>query len=169
MNVSANQYVKVAIDMGNFENLKSRLEIDGWFVGWALGSTRQAGWGLIPLVFPETHPLSGKPVDLDKVLFNHEQDCESLPENEEDEPEMPDGLSDEDEEKWWCEVYDSWLDNLQNHRRVASMDEMTASRFCFSDTEPGVRNLNDILTIIEECGCQWNWDKTGEQRIEISW
>lgn len=155
--------------MNNFQTLKSRLEVDGWFVGWALGCSQIDGWIYIPTEFPETHPLSGKIIDIDKVLFNHGQDCENFVEEEEFPPEMPEGLSDEDQKKWYCEVFDKWLDDCSAQRRILECDEMYSSLFCFSNSKIGLKKLIGILPHIDECGCRWDWNKKSDTRILISW
>lgn len=48
-------------------------------------------------------------------------------------------------------------------------EQQRSSLFCFSGDEKGVESLKAILPIIEECGCEWSWNQTGDQRIEISW
>jgi hypothetical protein len=43
------------------------------------------------------------------------------------------------------------------------------SLFCFAGDKPGIKNLKEILPIIEECGCNWHWNQKGDSRISISW
>jgi hypothetical protein len=50
-----------------------------------------------------------------------------------------------------------------------SPEQQDNSVFCFSGTPLGVENLKSILPIIEECGCEWSWNESGNQRISISW
>ena len=138
--------------MNGFRKLQKRLQEEGWYIGWGLMCCQSCAWADVPYKHEEG-PFIGQEVNLDKVLFNHKQDCEM-------EPEPPEGLTEEEEEEWWdqFEGFDTY-----------SPEEQSESMFCFSGNKKGVENLNAILPIIEECGCSYNWDGTGKTRIEISW
>jgi len=47
--------------------------------------------------------------------------------------------------------------------------EQTYSTFCFNGDKEGVKNLKEILPIIEECGVEWHWNKKGDSRIDLHW
>jgi hypothetical protein len=103
----------------------------------------------------EEGPFKDQDVDFNKVLFNHEQDCQIDCDWNDDTNEViiPEGITSED------------YDTFPHY----SPEEQKSSLFCFSGSEQGVKNLIEILPLIEESGCEWYWDKTGESRIEISW
>jgi len=124
----------------SFRKLQERLREEGWYVGWKLPCCQTCAWWAVE------HD------DLTKVLFNHEQDCEI-------EPEPPEFETEEEEYEWWENV--EWEHNTP--------EQQGYSLFCFDGSKKGVKNLKEILPIIEECGCDWSWDKTGKSRIEISW
>ena len=152
--------------MNGFRKLQERLTEEGWFVGWNLPCCQSCAWGELPYE-----------ADLDKVLFNHSQDCEVYIEGE----ECPDccgvGYDYDDEECMTCfgrgEVqegldlsdYDTSVDGFI----CQSPEQQDESVFCFSGDKKGVANLKEILPIIEECGCKIQWDGTGETRPAISW
>ena len=50
-----------------------------------------------------------------------------------------------------------------------SSDEMSNSSFCFGADKKGIKNLKEILPIIEEMGCTYRWNQKGDQRISIDW
>lgn len=158
-----------------FRRLQERLLEEGWYVGWNHICCQSCGWADVPDKFED-----GTDVDLSKVLFNHSQDCEF-------EIDAPYDY-DEDPEKWseWHEQREEALDNgtieeflgddffpeglIHEGGFLCYPPEMqSSSTFCFNGGKKGVKNLKEILPIIEECGCEWNWDKTGTVRIEISW
>ena len=67
---------------------------------------------------------------------------------------------------------------LFNHEQDCQKDDYTAtfspeeqdsSAFCFDGSEEGIANLTAIIPIIEECGCEINWNKKGDSRPDISW
>jgi len=172
----------------SFYKLQDRLREEGWFVQWGMPCCQSCAWGDIPLEHEEG-PFKNAPVDLDKVLMNHEQDCEVYGENEEDcsycdgdgmidnpdhDDEDPDSepyvecddchgegfiLSEEDiaDGKWFHTMY------------CMTPDKQDSSYFMFANNETGIENLNAILPIIEECGCTYHWNGSGDSRIEISW
>ena len=51
--------------MNGFRKLQERLTQEGWFVGWNLPCCQSCAWCEVP-----------DDANLDKVLFNHSQDCE---------------------------------------------------------------------------------------------
>jgi hypothetical protein len=158
-----------------FRRLQERLREEGWYVGWNHYCCQSCAWMDVPDNFED-----GTKVDLSKVLFNHSQDCEF-------EIDCPYDVI-EEEEKWdeWQEQYEEALENdtlkeflgddylpeglLYEGSFICCPPEMQSySMFCFDGSKKGVQNLKEILPIIEECGCEWSWDQTGKQRIEISW
>jgi hypothetical protein len=142
--------------MNGFYKLKERLEQEGWFVGWGLPCCQSCAWGDVPYEFEEPHPFAGQRVDLCKVLFNHEQDCQiDIDEFDEetDEPILPDEYAGRE-----YDMFPSYTPEEQKY-----------STFCFAGDAEGVKNLKAILPIIVECGCEWEWNMKGNQRIEISW
>lgn len=58
---------------------------------------------------------------------------------------------------------------LFNHAQDIERGFEDGSMFCFDGNDEGVKNLKEILPIIEECGCTYSWDGTGDSRIEINW
>lgn len=124
--------------MNGFRKLQERLTQEGWFVGWGLPCCQSCAWAELP-----------DDIDFEKVLFNHEQDCEI---------EIEEG--DED-----------FFDRLEEDygTGILQPEEQSSSYFCFSGNKKGVANLKAILPIIEECGCSIRWDGTGKTRPEISW
>jgi len=99
------------------------------------------------------NPIEYKEVDLSKVLFNHEQDCEN--------EEMWEDMEEEDEEDYEYEG--------EGTMPTYSPEEQDYSTFCFNGDKEGVKNLKSIIPIIEECGCDINWNGKGDQRPTISW
>lgn len=155
--------------MNGFARLKARLEQDGWYVGWAQGQSQSDGWALIPTHFPAEHPHANQAVDLDKILFNTEQDCLCEAGSDDEPPELPDGLSDEEQKDWWETVYDVWFENNLNAEFIGNSENLVSSLFCFSTSENGMKNLKTAISFIEECGIYYNWSNNSEDRIEIIW
>jgi hypothetical protein len=58
---------------------------------------------------------------------------------------------------------------LFNHEQDCQIDEQTDSTFCYSGDKQGVKNLKEILPIIEEMGCTYHWNGKGNSRIDIDW
>jgi len=150
--------------MGNtimsFRRLQERLRDEGWFVEWKMPCCQSCAWAEIP----DTHqvgPFEGQEIDLSKVLFNHEQDCEDWDNEETCSACEGDGYYDDDD----C----GYCDGVGSFTKYLESDEADGSLFCFDGTRKGVNQLKKILPIIEECGCSWYWDKSGKSRIEISW
>lgn len=178
--------------MNGFRKLQERLKELGWYLGWNEPCCQSCAWGSLPDYLDaeyddnghliRTHPETGqemswaeidkvyREIDLDKVLFNHSQDCEVDYDFEDCEQCQGGGceacefegaikvLSEEGE-------FDRSVGGFICH----TPEQQSSSMFCFSGDSKGVQNLKEILPIIEECGCDWNWDKTGKSRITISW
>ncbi len=151
------------------ELLFDRLREEGWYCGWAHYCCSTCAWDDVPDYFDAQYDKDGyliredkdgneieyKDVDLRKVLFNHEQDC----------------AVDIDD---WEEGEEAYYDMLENWDGDGTMptfssDEISDSCFNFAGDAKGVKNLKEILPIIEEMGCKYNWDHTGTTRISIDW
>ena len=48
-------------------------------------------------------------------------------------------------------------------------EEVPGSLFCFSGSDEGPKNLREIISIIEECGCKVIWSGDSDERPYISW
>lgn len=154
--------------MNGFRKLQERLTKEGWFVGWNLPCCQSCAWCEVPYE-----------ADLDKVLFNHSQDCEVYIEGDECPDCYGEGYYDEDEEHECTTclgngVVNDSLDISLYDTSVSgficeSPEQQSSSHFCFSGDKKGVENLKAILPIIEECGCTIRWDGSGKTRPEISW
>jgi len=138
----------------NFYKLKQRLQEQGWYVAWAHPCCQTCAWQEVPYEHPDG-PNEGNKLDWNKLLFNHEQDCnmECEYDDEKDEYILPDGMTKDD----YC--------TFPTHKP----EQTTGSLFCFNGDEQGVKNLIEVLPIIEESGCTWSWNKTGNARIYIGW
>lgn len=167
--------------MNGFRKMQERLLEEGWYVGWNLPCCQSCAWGELPYEFED-----GTEVDFAKVLFNHSQDCELYIEGEECERCEGEGYIELDEDadedaddtcsecRGMGEIPDEWPDEADLDTSVSGFTCLTPeaqhySTFCFDGSKEGVKNLKEILPIIEECGCKWHWDQTGKTRIEISW
>lgn len=156
--------------MNGFRKLQERLTEEGWFVGWNLPCCQSCAWGDVPFEFED-----GTEVDVNKVLFNHSQDCEVYLDGE----ECPECGSDrrDDEDCLTCYgkgVIEEGFDPSEYDTSVGgficmSPEQQTTSTFCFAGDKEGVKNLKAILPIIEECGCKIHWNGKGDTRPEISW
>lgn len=159
--------------MNGFRKLQERLTTEGWYVGWNHYCCQSCAWMDIPDYFDD-----GTEIDLSKVLFNHSQDCEVYDE-EGTECEVCDGEGyDEDDED--CSECNGTGINYENLHRddydtsqpgfvCYNPEQQDSSTFCFAGDKEGVKNLKAILPIIEECGCEYSWSESGDERIEISW
>lgn len=138
----------------NFYKLKQRLQEQGWYVAWAHPCCQTCAWQEVPYEHPDG-PNEGKELDWNKLLFNHEQDCnmECEYDEENDEYILPDGMTKDD----YCTF------------PTYKPEQTSGSLFCFNGDEQGVKNLLEVLPIIEESGCTWSWNKTGNARIYIGW
>lgn len=169
--------------MNGFRKLQKRLREEGWYVGWNHYCCQSCAWMDVPTYLDEEYDEKGyvtkhgPEVDLNKVLFNHSQDCEfNVYEDHYTCQECDgDGYS-EDDECTSCEGRGFIVPDEDKHGLLEEgsficypPEMQDESLFCFSSSDQGVQNLIDILPIIEECGCKWYWDKTGKSRIEISW
>ena len=169
----------------SFSKMQEALRAEGWFVEWAMPCCQTCAWSEIPFEH-ESGPFKGKEVDFDKVLMNHEQDCEidCMDECETCDGDgmidNPDYDDDEDAEQYIeCDdcfgegcIRDDTLiqDAVWGHTMyVDNPVTQTSSYFCFSNSEKGIANLKAVLPIIEESGCEHNWNGTGDSRIDISW
>lgn len=150
-------------DMNGFQKMKVALEHQGWYVGWAEGYFQDEGWCNVPYTFPSDHPHAGKEVDFDKCLFNIIQDVEL-----EDEyilgldRKLDDGEIDDEEYEDLCEKFYDDEDYKEPHMTPEQAD---GSCFCFGK----VKTLKEIIPIIEECGCDVNWNGSIKTRPYISW
>lgn len=158
--------------VNGFRKLQQRLREEGWYIGWNHYCCQNCAWDDVPDEFED-----GTEIDLNKVLFNHSQDCEF----------------DIQKECYKCKECngDGFIDcesceNCEERGYTLPEDQMEGllilggficyppeiqrqSLFCFCGDDEGVENLKQILPIIEESGCQYSWDGTGQRRIEISW
>jgi hypothetical protein len=158
--------------VNGFRKLQERLTEEGWFVGWNLPCCQSCAWAELPFEFED-----GSEVDLDKVLFNHSQDCEVYIDGEECPECCGDGCDEEGEDCLTCfgkgevqEGFDpSEYDTSVDGFICNSPEQQSESCFCFSGDDTGVENLKAILPIIEECGCKIHWNGKGDTRPEISW
>jgi hypothetical protein len=193
----------------SFAKLKERLEQEGWYVGWNHYCCQSCGWMDVPSYLNArydedgyvVHPETGEEVDyktrnelyqevdLNKVLFNHSQDCEYdwhesvyqfFGEDDEKCEEFMEEYEDaetQEDKKWVCakygalELYEGIPEGMLYEGSFICYppEQQTSSLFCFAGDKEGVDNLKEILPIIEECGCTYHWDGTGKTRIEISW
>lgn len=159
--------------MNGFRKLQERLTTEGWYVGWNHYCCQSCAWMDIPDYFDD-----GTEVDLSKVLFNHSQDCEVYDDDAE-ECEFCDGegYDEDDEDCSECNGTGQGYSNLNTDDYDTSQpgficntpEQQDESVFCFAGDTEGVKNLKAILPIIEECGCEYSWSESGEERIEISW
>jgi len=157
--------------MNGFRKLQERLTEEGWFVGWNLPCCQSCAWMEVP-----------DEADLDKVLFNHSQDCEVEQDYSTCNACLGEGeIEDEDGEWIYCEEcegtgeivetchnyleYDSSVGGFLCH----TPEQQSQSTFCFNGDKKGVKNLKAILPIIEECGCTIHWNGKGGQRPTIEW
>ena len=159
-----------------FRRLQKRLREEGWYVGWNHYCCQSCAWDDVPFEFED-----GTSVDLSKVLFNHSQDCEFDIYDDEHMCEdcEGEGIKVGDDEYDDCPKCEGRgfmpPDDLPEGMLIEGSficyppEHQSYSMFCFDGSKQGVKNLKEILPIIEECGCEWSWDQTGKQRIEISW
>ena len=140
--------------MNKFNTLKQRLQEHGWYLGWALPCCQTCAWMGLPMEHLDG-PFKGQEVDLDKVLFNHEQDCELECgwDDEKQEYILPEGVTREDY-------------SVFPH---TTPEQQTDSLFCFSGEGKGIENLKNILPVIEAAGCTYEWSGSPQSRIHIDW
>ena len=161
------------------EVLFDRLREEGWYCGWGLMCCSSCAWAEVPYEH-EIGPFKGQEVDLSKVLFNHEQDCEiDVTDYDEDADECEVCYGDDDDcphchGTGWI-VDKKILEELDLANREYCVfphytyNEISDSCFCYAGDKEGVANLKAILPIIEECGCTYNWNGKGDTRISIDW
>jgi hypothetical protein len=163
-----------------FRKLQERLREQGWFVEWNMPCCQTCAWGELPWKH-EVGAFKGKELDYSKVLFNHSQDCEV----DEDWDECPgckgEGyIEDTDEDCGRCdgegyigvEYTDFDVDDYDTSVSgfvCNSPEQQHSSTFCYDGDKQGVKNLKEILPIIEECGCKYSWSGKGDCRIDICW
>ena len=177
--------------------LFDRLREEGWYCGWGHACCQSCAWMDVPDYFDaqydkdgyliredkDGNPIEYKDVDLAKVLFNHEQDCQIdlYEEGVECEHCCGEGWDNETEDD--CEHCNGMgyvlPDELAKELDMANRKycvyphytyyEQTYSTFCFNGDKEGVKNLKAILPIIEECGVEWHWNKKGDSRIDLHW
>lgn len=139
----------------SFYKMKEALEQLGWHVGWAQGYMQSDGWLECPYE-----------ADLDKCLFNIIQDVEAYDFIEEGEAGLREqfGIGEDDEE---TEEFLDALDELyeQAEEEYLMPEHVDGSHFCFGD----VNTLKEIIPVIEECGCEVDWDGSLKTRPYISW
>lgn len=131
--------------MNNLDVLFDTLREEGWYCGWGLPCCQSCAWGAIPDAHEEGNYMDEE-IDLEKVLFNHEQDIE--------------------EEGDW---EPSWDEDEDWHPRYCNSDEIDNSTFCFNGSKQGVKNLTAIIPLIEAAGCKVYWNGKGDQRPDIFW
>jgi hypothetical protein len=160
----------------SFAKLQTRLREEGWFVEWNMPCCQTCAWSEVE------HD------DLSKVLFNHSQDCEIADDFEEEcsscegEGTLVEGeFGDENQEYVECSYcggegylrgsYEvDYEPDVSVHGFACMPPEIAgSSMFCFDGTDEGVANLKAIIPIIEECGCNIDWNGSGNARPEIRW
>jgi hypothetical protein len=149
-------------DTNGFYNMKEALEKEGWYVGWAEGYFQDEAWCNVPDVFPDGHPHAGKKVDLDKCLFNIIQDVEK----EDDFIVELDRKLEVGEINW--EQHEELLEAFYDddyEEQVWSPKEIDNSCFCFGN----VKTLKEVIKLIEDAGCDVQWNGSIKQRPTISW
>jgi hypothetical protein len=100
-------------------------------------------------------PFKDQDIDYDKVLFNHEQDCQLECEYDDEKQEyiLPEGVTKDDY-------------SVFPH---TTTEQQTDSLFCFSSEDKGIENLKMILPVIEQAGCIYEWNGNPQSRIHIDW
>ena len=180
----------------SFARMQEALRAEGWFVEWNMPCCQSCAWGAIPYEH-EVGPFKGQEVDLDKVLFNHSQDCEVYVEGEECTECHGEGIvenPDYDTDQL-AEEHDDDLDEFIDCPECFGVGEVNEnldlsdddydtsvsgficetpatqsdSSFCFGGSKKGVANLNLAYKIIEESGCKILWNGRGDSRPTISW
>ena len=179
----------------SFSKMQEALRAEGWFVEWNMPCCQSCAWAEIPLNH-EVGPFKGDPIDLEKVLFNHSQDCELDNEGEDcsscegdgmiDNPDYDDLEPDEDGNDQYIDcdycggegiLYGSFDTNELGFEPDTSVDGFSCyppthqsdSTFCFDGDEKGVQNLKDVIPLIEQSGCKVDWNGRGDSRPTISW
>ena len=140
--------------MNKLEVLFDRLREEGWYCGWAELCCQSCAWACLPYEH-EVGKFKGESVDFSKCLFNHEQDC----------------CVDEDDFEGSEDEFEDMLESYDGDGTMPtfSPDQISESAFCFDGSKEGVKNLKEIIPIIEECGCEIRWNGEGGIRPSISW
>ena len=151
--------------MNGFRKLQKRLTEEGWYVGWNLPCCQSCAWAKLPDEFED-----GTEIDFHKVLFNHSQDCEVEYDYEDCEECQGKGCDTcEGEGCIMTLLEEGQFDESASGFICHTPDQQDDSAFCFSGSKEGVKNLKEIIPIIEECGCTIKWNKKGDSRPTISW
>lgn len=191
--------------MNKFRKMQARLKEEGWYVGWNEPCCQSCAWGSLPDYFDAkynakgylVHPETGKEldyttrdgvykeIDLNKVLFNHSQDCEI--ERDYVDCEECDGEGGRAHESGFhecpkCEGIGGYtldpdlpegedlIDTSVDGFICATPEYQFSSLFCHGGDKKSMKLLEEILPIIEECGVEVTYfDKTGKTRIELCW
>jgi hypothetical protein len=122
--------------VNKLETAFERLRAEGWYCAWGLPCCQSCAWDEV---------TDEDDIDLEKVLFNHDQDIEEDVDYSSDDEEWEMGMN-------YC-----------------TSDELNNSLFCFSGSAKGVKNLIEVLPIFEECGVKVFWNQKGNSRIELEW
>lgn len=140
--------------MNGFRKMQLRLREKGWYVEWALPCCQSCAWNSIPRVH-RNGPFTGKEINREKVLFNHEQDCaiDCDWDEETDAPILPEKYKERKFETMPCYL----------------PEEVSGSLFGFAGDGEGPKYLREIMSIIEECGCKIIWSGDGDERPYIGW
>jgi len=136
------------------------LRNEGWFTEFNLPCCQSCAWSSIPHEH-QKGPFQGQLIDLDKVLFNHEQDMEDF-DNMEDCPEcLGDGYIElEDDEIEDCDYCDgSGIENLS----YLKPEDVSDTLFCHS----GGPNMERAIEVFEEHGCKVGWI-LGQDHVRFS-
>lgn len=138
----------------SFQRMKDLLQEQGWYVAWAHPCCQTCAWQEVPFEHPDG-PRQGQEIDFDKLLFNHEQDCnmECPYDEEKDEYILPEGMTRDD----YCTF------------PTYKPEETNGSLFCFNGQDKGLQNLIDAVELIESAGCKVEWNKRPDSRIYIHW
>lgn len=138
----------------SFQKMKDALQAQGWYVAWAHPCCQTCAWQEIPASHPDG-PYEGQDINFDKLLFNHEQDCQMDCEYNEEKGEyvLPEGMTHDD--------YCTFPTYIPEHTK--------GSYFCFNGQDNGLQNLIDALPIIKSAGCQIDWNQKSDSRIFIRW
>lgn len=173
----------------SFARMQEALRAEGWFVEWNMPCCQSCAWAALPLNH-DVGPFKGDPIDLEKVLFNHSQDCEldspgeDCPECEGEGSMVVGEFGDEDQTYEDCDycggegiLYGSFDTNELGFEPDVSVSgfsccpptHQSESTFCFDGGKKGVANFNLVYNLIEESGCEILWNGRGDTRPTISW
>lgn len=135
-----------------FYKMKHLLQEQGWYVGWAHPCCQTCAWQEIPFEHPDG-PREGEQIDFNKLLFNHEQDCDMECEYDEEKNEyiLPEGMTHDD-----YSVIPAY-----------KPEQTTGSLFCFNGDS--IQLLIEAISLIESTGCKVHWNHKPDSRIYIEW